>query len=146
MQFTGDDFFKDKNVCSIVIELPNSELGTNKVGIWARTVDKTAEDWIQADRGGRPLQAVFLVGEQRKAYLSGAPANDDRFVGVLAHELEHSGGLFTGGRKSHREKVIAGHSFLRPSSAGALSAQWPDAYRRCCRRFLFYVHEPKRDR
>src|SRR5262249_42469348 len=26
MQFTGDDFFKDKNVCSIVIELPNSEL------------------------------------------------------------------------------------------------------------------------
>ena len=36
MQFTGDDFFKDKNVCSIVLELPNSELGTNKVGIWAR--------------------------------------------------------------------------------------------------------------
>ncbi len=27
MQFTGDDFFKDKNVCSIVLELPNSELG-----------------------------------------------------------------------------------------------------------------------
>ena len=26
MQFTGDDFFKDKNVCSIVLELPNSEL------------------------------------------------------------------------------------------------------------------------
>ena len=24
MQFTGDDFFKDKNVCSIVVELPNS--------------------------------------------------------------------------------------------------------------------------
>ena len=31
MQFTGDDFFKEKNVCSIVLELPNSELGTNKV-------------------------------------------------------------------------------------------------------------------
>ena len=26
MQFTGDDFFKDKNVCSIVLELPNSAL------------------------------------------------------------------------------------------------------------------------
>src|SRR5262249_55490797 len=51
MQFTGDDFFKDKNVCSIVLELPNSELGTNKVGIWARTVDKTGEGWVQADRG-----------------------------------------------------------------------------------------------
>jgi hypothetical protein len=92
MQFTGDDFFKDKNVCSIVLELPNSELGTNKVGIWARTADKAAEGWIQADRGGRPLQAVFLVGEQREAYLSGEPADDDRFIGVFAHELEHSGG------------------------------------------------------
>ena len=92
MQFTGDDFFKDKNVCSIVIELPNSALGSNAVGIWARTVDKTEEGWIQAERGGRPMQAVFLVGEEREAYLSGEPANDDRFIGVFAHELEHSGG------------------------------------------------------
>src|SRR5262252_3395790 len=41
MQFTGDDFFKDKNVCSIVLELPNSALGTKEVGIWARTVDNS---------------------------------------------------------------------------------------------------------
>jgi len=92
MQFTGDDFFKDKNVCSIVIELPNSALRNNEMGIWARTVDKTSDGWIQADRGGRPMQAVFLVGEQRDAYLSGEPANDDRFIEVFAHELEHAGG------------------------------------------------------
>ncbi|PYS45014.1 MAG: hypothetical protein DMG13_32960 [Acidobacteria bacterium] len=92
MQFTGDDFFKDKNVCSIAIELPNSDLGSNEVGIWARTVDNTGEGWTQADRGGRPMQAVFLVGEQRESYLSGDPANDDRFIGVFAHELEHTGG------------------------------------------------------
>jgi hypothetical protein len=92
MQFTGDDFFKDKNVCSIVIELPNSEFGKNALGLWARTVDKAAEGWIQADRGGRPLQAVFLPGEQKEAYLSGEPVDDHRFIGVFAHELEHSGG------------------------------------------------------
>ena len=92
MQFTGDDFFADKNVCSIVIELPSSALGTNPIGIWARTLDKTREGWIQADRGGRPLQAVFLVGEEREAYLNGEPADDDRFIGVFAHGLEHSGG------------------------------------------------------
>jgi len=92
MQFTGDDFFKDKNVCSIALELPNTELGSNKVGIWARTLDKTADGWIQADRGGRPLQAVFLVGEEREAYLSGEPANDERFIAVFAHQLEHTGG------------------------------------------------------
>jgi hypothetical protein len=91
MQFTGDDFFKDKNVCSIAMEVPNSALGTNRVGLWARTLDKTAEGWIQADRGGRPLQAVFLPGEEREAYLNGEPVDDDRFVGVFAHELEHAG-------------------------------------------------------
>jgi len=106
MQFTGDDFFKDKNVCSIVLEVPNSELGTNKVGIWARTVDKTADGWIQADRGGRPMQAVFLVGEEREAYLSGEPANDDRFIGVFAHELEHSGGYTTEAATAVARKLL----------------------------------------
>jgi hypothetical protein len=106
MQFTGDDFFKDKNVCSIVIELPNSALASNDVGIWARTVDKTGEGWIQTDRGGRPLQAVFLVGEQREAYLSGEPANDDRFIGVFAHELEHSGGYSPEDAKAVARKLL----------------------------------------
>src|SRR3989440_8184824 len=103
MQFTGDDFFADKNVCGIVIELPNSALGSNEVGIWARTLDKTGEGWIQADRGGRPLQAVFLVGEEREAYLGGEPASDDRFIGVFAHELEH-----TGGYTPEEAKAVAG--------------------------------------
>ena len=108
MQFTGDDFFNDKNVCSIVIELPNSALGSNDVGIWARTVDKTAEGWVQADRGGRPLQAVFLVGAEREAYLSGEPANDDRFIGVFAHELEHSGGYTPKNAKAVARKLLPG--------------------------------------
>jgi len=119
MQFTGDDFFKDKNVCSIVIELPNSALGTSAVGIWAHTVDKTADGWVQADRGGRPLQAVFLVGEQREAYLSGEPANDDRFIGVFAHELEHTGGYSPEDAASVARKLlpdILSYDFRRPVS------------------------------
>ena len=92
LQFTGEDFFADKNVCTIVLELPNSALGSNQVGLWARTLDKTGEGWIQADRGGKPMLAVFLAGEKKEAYLSGQPADDDRFVGVFAHELEHTGG------------------------------------------------------
>ena len=119
MQFTGDDFFKDKNVCSIVIELLNSALGTRAVGIWARTVDKTADGWVQADRGGRPLQVVFLVGEQREAYLSGEPANDDRFIGVFAHELEHTGGYSPEDAASVARKLlpdILSYDFRRPVS------------------------------
>ena len=39
LQFTGDDFFIDKDVCSIVLEMPNSALGPKRVGLWARTLD-----------------------------------------------------------------------------------------------------------
>ena len=106
MQFTGDDFFKDKDVCSIVTELPNSALGPNECGIWTRTVDKTADGWIQADRGGRPLQAVFLPGDQREAYLSGEPVNDDRFIGAFAHELEHSGSYTPEAAKAVARKLL----------------------------------------
>jgi Domain of unknown function (DUF4331) len=92
MQFTGNDFFADKHVCGIVLELPNSALGTDAVGLWARTLEKTGDGWIPADRGGRPMQAVFLPGEERAAYLSAEPADDESFIRVFAHELEHTGG------------------------------------------------------
>src|SRR6476469_6810055 len=92
LQFTGDDFFADKDVCSIVLEVPNTVLGPKRVGLWARTLDGAGGGWIQADRGAWPAQAVFLVGAERDAYLGGEPANDARFVAVFAHELEHAGG------------------------------------------------------
>ena len=91
-QFTGDDFFADKDVCSIVLELPNSDLGTNGVRLWARTLIREAGDWAQVDRGALPAQAVFLVGAEREAYLAGEPVDDGRFVSVFAHALEHAGG------------------------------------------------------
>src|SRR6267154_2919759 len=92
LQFTGDDFFADKNVCSIVIEVPNSALGRQNLGLWARTLDDVAGKWVQADRGARPQQAVFLTGAENADYLAGEPADDARFVGVFAHSLQHAGG------------------------------------------------------
>jgi len=92
LQFTGDDFFADKDVCSIVLEVPNSVLGRKRVGLWARTLKDAGGVWVQADRGALPAQAVFLVGGERDAYLAGEPAEDARFVAVFAHALEHAGG------------------------------------------------------
>ena len=95
LQFTGDDYFADKDVCSIVLELPNSDLGSKAVGLWARTLvpaDGAGEGWVQADRGALPAQTCFLPGEENAAYLSGEPADDARFVAVFAHSLEHAGG------------------------------------------------------
>ncbi len=92
LQFTGDDFFADKDVCSIVFEVPNSALGAKDVHLWARTL--TPGDggaWIQVERGARPAQAVILV-EERDAYLAGEPAHDGRFLAGFAHALEHTGG------------------------------------------------------
>ena len=94
-QFTGGDFFADKDICSIVLEAPNSILGPKPVGLWARTLipaNGAAGGWIQADRGARPNQTPFLSGEQNDAYLAGEPADDARFIPVFAHALEHTGG------------------------------------------------------
>ena len=98
LQFTGDDFFADKDVCSIVLEVPNFALGGKAVGLWHRTLvraDGTDGGWIQAERGARPLQ-LFLVlglsGAERDAYLIGEPANDIGFVAAFGHALEHTGG------------------------------------------------------
>jgi len=92
LQFTGDDFFAEKDVCSIVLEVPNSALGAKKIGLWHRTVDAAGERWVQADRGALPSQSVFLTGEEKGAYLAGEPSADARFVAVFAHSLEHTGG------------------------------------------------------
>jgi hypothetical protein len=93
LQFTGDDFFADKNVCSIVLEVPNSALGANEIRLWARTLaPRDGGGWVQAERGARPAQAVILVDEERDDYLAGEPADDVRFVPGFAHALEHTGG------------------------------------------------------
>jgi hypothetical protein len=92
LQFTGNDFFAEADVCSIVLEVPNSALGTGKFGLWHRTVDGAGGKWIQADRGALPSQSVFLTGERKRDYLAGEPQDDARFVPVFAHSLEHTGG------------------------------------------------------
>jgi hypothetical protein len=92
LQFTGDDYFAEKDVCSIVLEVPNSALGLKKISLWARTVDGASGKWVQADRGARTNQTPFLAGEQNAAYLAAQPAEDARFVPVFAHALEHAGG------------------------------------------------------
>jgi hypothetical protein len=95
LQFTGDDFFADRDVCSIVLELPNSDLGDGKVDLWHRTLAPTDNDahWIQVERGARTQQVPFLVpNEEKAAYAGTEPTDDARFLKGIAHSLEHAGG------------------------------------------------------
>ena len=98
LQFTGGDFFADKNVSSMVVEVPNSALPPKAIGLWHRTLlpsNGSGESWVQVERGARPLQLFMVLGlstEESHAYLTGEPANDAQFIPAFAHALEHTGG------------------------------------------------------
>jgi hypothetical protein len=107
-QFTGKDFFADKDVCSIALELPNSALGPGPgVGLWHRTLipaDGAGGGWIQVDRQARVQQTNFVCpNELKNEFLAAEPADDERFVDAFAHSLEH-----TGGYSEDEAKKIAG--------------------------------------
>lgn len=96
-QFTGDDFFADKDVCSIALELPNSELGfagSGGLGLWHRTlIAADGAGWLQVDRGARAqLSTILCPNELKVEYVRSEPVNDSRFVDSFAHVLEHVGG------------------------------------------------------
>jgi hypothetical protein len=68
MQFTDADTFLDKNVFSIVMEIPNSALGSSsKVGVWYKVlIPKDGNPFFQIDRMGRPFINVAFTREEDK--------------------------------------------------------------------------------
>jgi hypothetical protein len=93
MQFTGNDFFADKDVCSIALEVPVSDIGAGaSLNLWHRSLVEVDGKWVGADRGARPTQTPFLASADRESYLDGEPAQDERFVPMFAHALEQTGG------------------------------------------------------
>jgi len=84
LQFTGDDFFATKTV-RIVLKYPTLPRAQSDgpVGPHAKGCGRGR---VQADRGGLPAQAVFLVApDDRDAYLAGEPRKMPVFVGWFAH-------------------------------------------------------------
>lgn len=69
-QFTGSDFFADKNVFGIVLEVPNHALGGNpKIGVWARTLLAKGDKYTVDDRMGRPaINTVFNHGAEKNVF------------------------------------------------------------------------------
>ena len=107
MQFTGTDFFADKDVCSIALELPVSDIGGGvSLNLWHRSLLLVNGSWVQADRGARPTQTPFMADAERDAYLGGEPAQDERFVAMFAHVLEHTGGYTQEGAKAAARSLL----------------------------------------
>ena len=97
LNFKGVDFFRDKDVYSLVLDVPNSALGSGPVGLWARVLmpaDGGKSGWVQVERGGRPSQTPFLAGDARAAYLAAEPKDDEQFIHAFAHALEEGPGKY----------------------------------------------------
>ncbi len=92
----GTNFFNGLNISAIVLEVPSSWLGSNNIGVWARTVLNEK----QIDRMGRPaINTVFIPNNpfepkgsepsQRNAFNAGRPRRDQRdFRGEVVDTLE----------------------------------------------------------
>jgi hypothetical protein len=97
LKFTGSDFFADKNVFGIVLEVPNTALGDNpQIGIWGRTSvprnenrGNNNDDSLPIDRMGRPaINTVFNKGDDKNVFNEIEPTQDRdlflaKFVAVL---------------------------------------------------------------
>lgn len=54
---TGNDFFGGSNISAIVLEVPSSVFGAQRIGVWARTLN---DQEVQVDRTGLPaINPVF---------------------------------------------------------------------------------------
>jgi hypothetical protein len=85
--FTGSDFFLDKNVFGIVLEVPNRLLGSNpNTGLWARTLIPMTlqpDHLTQVDQMGRPaINTVFNHG-QNKVLFNQTPPHKQRNTETL---------------------------------------------------------------
>jgi len=96
LKFTGADFFIDKNIFGMALDIPSRLLGSNpKVGIWTRTrVPMTLQPdrLAQVDQMGRPgINTVLNHGNDKNVFNVTQPA-DQR--GVLSTEAPTSGQTF----------------------------------------------------
>ena len=92
-EFTGEDFFIDKNVFSIVLEMPNTALGEGQVGFWCRVLGPENGDLSQIDRVARPLTNIlYNEGEDKNAFNQVGPEQDrDLFLEEFEAVLEANG-------------------------------------------------------
>jgi hypothetical protein len=105
LKFTGSDFFVDKNVFGMALEMPNRLLGENpKIGVWTRTLVPMTlqpDHLAQVDQMGRPaINTVFNHKDDKNTFNVTQPADQrtaktmtgQTFLEVFTLELEALGG------------------------------------------------------
>ncbi len=131
--FTGSDFFIDKNVFSMVLEVPNRSLGPNpNVAIWGRTNAPVNGKLTQIDRMGRPaINTVFNHLGDKNIFNSITPHKDRTtknlenvtFLGSFEDTLESFGHSDAEARAISRTLLPDLLTYDFSSSAGFLNGR-----------------------
>ena len=109
LKFTGSDFFADKNVFAIALEVPNRILGANpKIGVWVRTLVPMTlqpDHLAQVDQMGRPaINTVFNHAGDKSTFNVTQPADQrtavtmsgQTYLELFTAELQALGGYSAG--------------------------------------------------
>jgi hypothetical protein len=94
LKFTGTDYFLDKDVFGIVLEVPNFALGVrSKVGLWSRVLWSHDGEWLQVARLGLPLvNILFNEAADKDLFNRSEPAQQKAlFMDKVVSQLESMG-------------------------------------------------------
>ncbi len=138
LKFTGTDFFLDKNVFGIVLEVPNELLGENpEIGVWVRTLVPMMMQpghLTQVDQMGRPaINTVFNHGADKNTFNVTQPADQrtaatqtpgQNFLQLFTSELQALGGYDAAKARSIAEILLPDVlTYDFSSSAGFLNGR-----------------------
>ncbi|WP_127503931.1 DUF4331 family protein [Actinoplanes solisilvae] len=93
-KWTGQDAFADRNIQSIVLEVPNDMLGPDPlIGVWATVSVRRDGTIVQVDRGGHPTINPFVnPNNVKNEYNLRHPADDlDNYLELWSQLLEKNG-------------------------------------------------------
>jgi hypothetical protein len=94
LKFTGTDYFLDKDVFGIVLEVPNSALGGRPdVGLWSRVLWSHDGEWLQVARLGLPMvNILFNASADKDLFNRSEPAQQRAlFMDKVVVQLESMG-------------------------------------------------------
>jgi len=130
--FAHGDFFADKNVFGIVLEVPNSALGTTAqtTSLWGRTLLEQNGGWVRDDRMARAaINTVFNHGQDKNVFNNIDPSDDltasttegITFVESFANTLRALGG--NPALATVLLPDVLNYNFSKPTSYAALNGR-----------------------
>ena len=98
-------------MCSIVLEVPDSALGANKIGLWLAL---WSHKWDMGSGGSWRVafQSVFLPASKNAAYLAAEPADDTGLRRRVRPLARAQWWIYAGGSNASRGDYVAGRPLV----------------------------------